>query len=239
MSESRPPDSTRTTEASAEERPYGALPNRDTEDMHSGEWARMRDLDAEASLPLPEALRAVRDRIVETFGDAETFAFRGELTVIVPPERIVDVLRFCHDDDALRCEMLIDLTCVHWPAGKRIENAQETTGWPNYTFEEPGRMHVDYIVQSLSRRHRFRLRAVLPDVEPHLPSAGGVYASAAWMECEAYDFFGVRFDGHPDLHRLHMPEDWDGHPLRKDYPLGGVDVEYKGALVPPPDTRQY
>jgi NADH-quinone oxidoreductase subunit C len=66
-----------------------------------------------------------------------------------------------------------------------------------------------------------------------------IYRSADVMEREAYDFFGVDFEGHPDLRRILMPDEWEGHPLRKDYPLGGVEVQYHGATVPPPDQRSY
>jgi NADH-quinone oxidoreductase subunit C len=66
----------------------------------------------------------------------------------------------------------------------------------------------------------------------------GVYPTADWQERETYDMFGVVFDGHPNLTRILMPDDWEGHPQRKDYPLGGVPVEYKGAEIPPPDRRR-
>lgn len=239
MTDASRPTSTTNTGGSTETRPTGAGPNRDTADMHSGEGAKMRDHDVELVLELSDALRAVRTRIVEAFADVEAESLRGELTLIVPPARIADVLRFCRDDQHLRCEVLADLTAVHWPGGKRVESSQETTGWPNYEFEEPGRIQIDYVVLSITQGHRFRLRAFVDDAEPSIPSSAGVYDSGAWMECEAYDFFGIDFVGHPDLRRLHMPEDWVGHPQRKDYPLGGVDVQYKGALVPPPDQRKY
>ena len=239
MTDVNRPTSTTNTGGSEATGQTAAHPNRDTADMQSGEGAKMRDRDVELVLELSDELRAVRDRVVEAFGDVQTEARRGELTLIVPPERMVDVLRFVRDDPQLRCEMLADLTAVHWPGGKRVENAQETTGWPNYEFEQPGRIWIDYVVVSISKTHRFRLRAIVDDAAPSIASANDVYASAGWMECEAYDFFGIDFTGHPDLRRLHMPDDWVGHPQRKDYPLGGVDVQYKGALVPPPDQRKY
>jgi NADH-quinone oxidoreductase subunit C len=70
-----------------------------------------------------------------------------------------------------------------------------------------------------------------------VPSATGQYPTANWLEREVYDFFGVVFDGHPDLRRIEMPEGWTGHPLRKDEPLAGVNTQYRGAFVPPPDQR--
>ena len=81
-------------------------------------------------------------------------------------------------------------------------------------------------------------RSPRPDADPHIPSVVEVYPTADWHERETWDFFGIVFDGHPALTRIEMPDDWPGHPQRKDYPLGGIDVEYKGAVIPPPDTRR-
>ncbi len=236
----RDPTSIRTTGDSETDRATGAGPERSTPDMHGGEEAAMRDVDAEVSVALSEQLRRLRDHIVGAFPQLEVLGFRGELTLIAPAETLPELLRFCRDDPDVRCELLADLTGVHWPGGKRVETQQETTGWPNYEFgEEAGRIDANYILYSLTHNHRFRITVHLPDVEPTITSATPLYASADFMEREMYDFFGVRFEGHPNLKRLHMPEDWDGHPLRKDYPLGGVDVTYKGATVPPPDQRHY
>ena len=76
-----------------------------------------------------------------------------------------------------------------------------------------------------------------PDADPHIPSLFSVYPTCDWHERETYDFFGIIFDGHPGLTRIEMPDDWEGHPQRKDYPLGVVPVEYHGAQIPPPDQR--
>ena len=235
------PNATRNEGNSASSiRTPGATPDRSTPDMAGGEEAAMRDHDAELRLQLSEQLRALRDHLVAAFPSLEVMGFRGELTLIAPAASILDVLRFCRDDPDVRCELLADLTGVHWPGGKRRETQQETTGWPNYEFgRDAGTICADYILYSLTHNHRFRVRVNLPDVEPVLASATPLYASADFMEREMYDFFGVHFEGHPNLKRLHMPEDWNGHPLRKDYPLGGVDVQYKGATIPPPDMRQY
>jgi NADH-quinone oxidoreductase subunit C len=104
--------------------------------------------------------------------------------------------------------------------------------------DDPRRLHVVYHLTSLSYRRRIRVEVAVTVDDPHVPSAVGVYPTADWQERETWDFFGVVFDGHPGLTRIEMPDDWDGHPQRKDYPLGGVPVEYKGAQIPPPEDRR-
>lgn len=214
-----------------------------------GEQAAQRVAALETSLP--PHLAAVRDRLVERFGHAgedgraglegglDVRADRGELTVIPEPAQLVEVLAFCRDDEQLACELLSDLSGVHWPGGRVEAAAEETTGWPTYAEEREGAVEVAYLLTSVSLGHRFRVRVSVSDVEPRLPSAVDVYRSARYMERECYDFFGVVFDGHDGLERILMPEDWTGHPQRKDYPLGGVEVEYEGATIPPPDERDY
>ena len=232
------PAATRNAADSTTTRATGAGPERSTPDMHGREEAAMRDHDV--AIQLSGQLRALRDHIVAAFPDCEVLGFRGELTLIAPAGQLLDLLRFCRDDPDVRCELLADLTGVHWPGGKHVENSQETTGWPNYTYgQDTGRIEAHYVLYSLTHNHRFRIRVDLPDVDPVIASATPLYASADFMEREFFDFFGVVFEGHPNLKRLHMPDDWNGHPLRKDYPLGGVDVQYKGATVPPPDRRHY
>lgn len=210
-----------------------------------GEQAAQRAGDLQASLS--EHLAAVRDRLTARFGDAAegdagglaVLADRGELTVVADPSQLVELLAFCRDDEELACELLSDLSGVHWPGGRIEAQAQETTGWPTYGEEHDGTIDVDYVVTSVSRGHRFRVRVSVPDDEPRVPTAVDVYRSARYMERECYDFFGVIFEGHGRLERILMPEDWVGHPHRKDYPLGGVEVEYEGATIPPPDERDY
>jgi NADH-quinone oxidoreductase subunit C len=85
---------------------------------------------------------------------------------------------------------------------------------------------------------RIRLEVAVTLEDAHIPSVVEVYPTADWHERETWDFFGIVFDGHPGLTRIEMPDDWEGHPQRKDYPLGGVPVEYKGAQIPPPDQRR-
>jgi NADH-quinone oxidoreductase subunit C len=146
---------------------------------------------------------------------------RGELTLHIRPERIAEVCQSLRDDEALRFELCSSLSGV------------------DYLGDVEGRrLHVVYHLTSLTYRRRIRLEAAVSAEEPHLPSVTSVYPTADWQEREAYDMFGLIFDGHPNLTRILMPDDWEGFPQRKDYPLGGVPVDYKGAEIPPPDQRR-
>jgi NADH-quinone oxidoreductase subunit C len=123
-------------------------------------------------------------------------------------------------DPMLRFEVFSGVSGVHYP-------------------KEAGReLSVVYHLLSITHNRRIRLEVRLPDADPHVPSVTGTYPAANWHERETWDFFGVIFDGHPALTRIEMPDDWLGHPQRKDYPLGGIPVEYRGATVPPPDERR-
>ena len=207
-------------------------------DMAAGEYTRL--IESGIEVQLSPQLAALRDHIATAFPGLEVSGFRGELTLRADPDQVVELLTFCRDDPEVRCELLADLSSVHWPPGGRVEMAPETTGWPSYDMgEDTGRIELDYILYSMTHNHRFRVRIDVPDDAPRIASVTGVYRSANFMEREVYDMFGVVFDGHPNLKRLHMPDDWEGHPLRKDYPLGGVEVQYKGATIPPPDQRSY
>jgi NADH-quinone oxidoreductase subunit C len=145
---------------------------------------------------------------------------RGELTFHIRRERLVEVARQLRDDAELRFEFCSGVSGVHYP-------------------EEAGReLHAVYHLLSITHNRRIRLEVSAPDADPHIPSIVGVYPTNDWHERETYDFFGIIFDGHPSLTRIEMPDDWPGHPQRKDYPLGGIPVEYKGAQIPPPDERR-
>ena len=95
-----------------------------------------------------------------------------------------------------------------------------------------------YHLTSVTHSRSLRLEVTVADAHPHIPTTTTVYPTNDWHERETWDFFGIVFDGHPALARIAMPDDWPGHPQRKDYPLGGIPVEYKGATVPPPDQRR-
>ncbi|HET9137884.1 NADH-quinone oxidoreductase subunit C, partial [Actinophytocola sp.] len=145
---------------------------------------------------------------------------RGELTLHIRPERIAEVCQVLRDDEALRYELCSSVSGV------------------DYLGSDERRFHVVYHLTSMTYRRRIRLEAAVPLADPRLPSVTAVYPTADWQERETYDMFGVIFEGHPNLTRILMPDDWEGHPQRKDYPLGGVPVEYKGAEIPPPDERR-
>jgi NADH-quinone oxidoreductase subunit C len=179
-------------------------------------------------------------RLLERFPDLRADVRFGELTLFVDPGQLVEVLRFCRDDDELSCEMLSDLAGVHWPSGDHVVQRQSsTTGWPEYRISrDEGVIEVTYVLRSVARNHRFRLVVATPDEDPRLPSVTAIYPTANYHEREVYDFFGVEFDGHPDLTRILMPDDWLGHPHRRDYPLGGVTIDYKNdKFIPPPHER--
>ncbi|MGQ0574462.1 MAG: NADH-quinone oxidoreductase subunit C [Pseudonocardia sp.] len=149
---------------------------------------------------------------------------RGEITFYVRRERIVDLCRTLRDDDALRFELCSSVSGVDY-------------GAPDGT-PVPQQLHVVYHLLSMTYRRRIRLEVALDVDDPHVPSIVEVYPTADWHERECWDMFGIIFDGHPALTRILMPDDWDGHPQRKSYPLGGIPVEYKGAEIPPPDQRR-
>jgi NADH-quinone oxidoreductase subunit C len=157
------------------------------------------------------------------FGDAieRVIVHRGELTLYVKREALLDMLTVLRDDPQLRFEMCASLSGVDYP--------DDPTG---------RRLHAVYHLLSMTYRRRIRLEVSCSFEDPHIPSVTEIYPTANWQERETWDFFGIIFDGHPGLTRIEMPDDWPGHPQRKDYPLGGVPVEYKGATVPPPDERR-
>jgi NADH-quinone oxidoreductase subunit C len=145
---------------------------------------------------------------------------RGEITFHVRREDLLAVARLLRDDDALRFEFCSGVSGV------------------NYPNDEGRELHAVYHLLSMTHNRRIRLEVTAPDGDPHIPSIVGVYPTNDWHERETFDMFGIVFDGHPALTRILMPDDWPGHPQRKDYPLGGIPVEYKGAEIPPPDVRR-
>ncbi len=169
----------------------------------------------------------IADTLQAALADAFTGAIervvadRGELTFYVRRERLPEVAASLRDDPALRFELCTGVSGVHYP-------------------DEVGReLHAVYHLLSITHNRRVRLEVSAPDADPHIPSLLGVYPACNWHERETWDFFGIIFDGHPALTRIEMPDDWKGHPQRKDYPLGGIPVEYRGAKIPAPDERRH
>jgi len=144
--------------------------------------------------------------------------FRGELTLHVKRENLVEVALILRDQ--LFFEMCLGVSGVHYP-------------------NEAGReLHAVIPLLSMTHNRRIRMEVSVSESDPHIPSLVEVWAGSNWNERETFDMFGIIFDGHPGLTRILMPDDWRGHPQRKDYPLGGIPVEYKGATIPPPDERR-
>ncbi|SHT92481.1 NADH/F420H2 dehydrogenase, subunit C [Mycobacteroides abscessus subsp. abscessus] len=156
----------------------------------------------------------------DRFGAAieRVVVFRDELTLEVRRDHLVAVAQALRDE--LLFELCLGVSGVHYP-------------------DDTGReLHAVYPLMSITHNRRIRVEACAPDADPHVPSLYSVYPTTDWHERETYDFFGIIFDGHPALTRIEMPDDWVGHPQRKDYPLGGIPVEYHGAKIPPPDERR-
>lgn len=147
--------------------------------------------------------------------------FRDELTLHIHRSHLRPVAQELRDDPALRFELCLGVSGVHYPD------------------DDTGReLRAVYHLMSITHGRRLRLEVSAPESDPHIPSLYQVYPTTDWHERETYDFFGIQFDGHPALARILMPDDWVGHPQRKDYPLGGIPVEYKGAQIAPPDERR-
>ena len=143
---------------------------------------------------------------------------RGEATVLVDRGRLLEALRAFRDDEELRLDFLSSVTATDWPG------------------RDP-RFRVVYELSSTERHHRLRVKVGLAEDDVRVPSVTGLFPTANWHEREAFDFYGIVFEGHPHLTRILLPDDWDGFPLRKDESLGGVPTWYRGATMPPIDER--
>lgn len=148
------------------------------------------------------------DRIKQQFGDAitEAVATYGQQIIGIKKASYLDLCRFLHDDEEFPFDLCSDLTALHWP-----DRAEQ----------------FDVVLQlySVSKVRRLRVKVAIAEGEA-CPSVVSIWAGANWMEREVYDMFGIRFDGHPDLRRILLPEDWPGHPLRKEYPVEYRDNEW-------------
>ncbi len=156
-------------------------------------------------MALDSRLNAIVSDLETAFG-AKPGEFRGQARVIVTPEHIVEVARNLRDKHGF--DMLAALSAVDY--------------WPQ---REP-RFHIVYEFKAVAKKLRLEVRVPLNGDEPELDSITSVYPNANWHERELWDMFGLKIKNHPDLRRILMPEDWVGHPLRKDYPLGYEEVEF-------------
>ncbi len=143
----------------------------------------------------------------------ETSEFRGDFTIIVPTEKITDVAKILKEDEELAFDLIEDVTAIDW--AKR-EN----------------RFTVVYHIYSLKNNFRIRIKVNLDGEE--VPSVASVWTGANWYERETYDMYGIIFTGHPDLRRMYMPEEFEYHPLRKEFPLRGIP----GSLPLPEKNKQ-
>lgn len=162
------------------------------------------------------------ERIRAQFPDAVqgVIEFRDETTVVVDKEKIVEICTFCRDDEALDFNFLSDVAGVDY--------------WP----QQP-RFAVCYQLLSMENGTNLRLKVLTPGDDPVVPSVTGVWPTAGWMEREIYDMFGVEFSDHPDMRRILMPYDWQGHPLRKDYPLGYEEIQFSFNVKRIDDQKPY
>jgi len=173
-----------------------------------------------ASRPFGGWYDEVADALETTVDLGNVIIHRGEITFHVRREDLLAVAKLLRDDPRMRFEFCSGVSGVHYP---------DDTG---------AELHAVYHLLSMTYNRRIRLEVSTPDADPHVPSLVPLYPTIDWHERETYDMFGIIFDGHPALARILMPDDWPGHPQRKDYPLGGVPVEYKGGSIPPPDQRR-
>jgi NADH-quinone oxidoreductase subunit C len=151
----------------------------------------------------------IAEKIKEKFPDevVDVTNFRDQVSVIVKKGRIVDICRYLHDDPLLLFDHLQDLCGVDYHAKK-----------------DP-RFEVVYNLYSIRHHHKIRIRAQVPENDPNIRTVTAIWVGANWHERECFDMFGIVFKGHPDLRRILLPEDWEGYPLRKDYPLKGPEPE--------------
>jgi NADH-quinone oxidoreductase subunit C len=148
----------------------------------------------------------------------EVVVARGEVTALVDRDELLRALGWLRDDEALSFDFLSSVTATDWPGRT-----------PRYW--------VAYELSSTTFHHRVRVKVGLSAEDPRLPSTVPLFPTADWHEREAYDFYGIVFEGHPNLRRIMLPDGWEGHPLRKTEEMGGVNTRYRGAFIPPVDRR--
>jgi NADH-quinone oxidoreductase subunit C len=154
---------------------------------------------------MSENLSAIIEKLVHKF-DGQTIEFAGEQSVVLPAGKIVQAARVIHDEFGF--DMLCALTAVDY--------------WP----QEDPRFHLFYRFASIAQRLTLNVRVPVPALAASVATIETIYHNANWHEREVFDMFGIKFEGHSDLRRILMPHDWEGHPLRKDYPLGYEEPQF-------------
>jgi NADH-quinone oxidoreductase subunit C len=199
------------------ERPYGgpggARGARDERSSGSDQYGQFDEV-ADA------LIAAMAARSIPPQALLQTTVANKEITFYVARDYVTQFLWALRDDESLRFELASSISGVDY--GEKVAK----------------RLHVVYELTSMTYRRHIRLEVAVDVTDAHVPSAVAVYPTADWQEREIWDMFGINFSGHPGLTRILMPDDWIGHPQRKDYPLGGIPVEYKGAEIPAPDQRR-
>ena len=137
----------------------------------------------------------------------------GQTVLKAERQHLRTILKTLRDDPELSFRMITDITAVD---NMRRED-----------FEPARRFTMIYIVYSLEHKKRLRMEIDLPEHDAKIASSEGIFRGGPWIEREVYDMFGIEFEGHPDLTRILMPDDWVGHPLRKDFGVGSVPVQFK------------
>ncbi len=238
--EGNPPETGTPTDAPADQRPQGARADTptlsaDAEKDAQVEAAKARVAAAkeaaaqkagagapkppvkkkdEGPKPVDAANHPLVKKLKEKFGDAvlEASEFLGQLSIAIARERIVEACSALRDDDETPFNYLSDLTCVHYPDNRSAP------------------FQVVYNLYSISKNERVRLNVDTNGAG--VESVTSIWPSADWPEREVYDLFGVVFHNHPDLRRILLPPDWDGHPLRKDYPLEFIENRWTENHLP-------
>ncbi len=157
----------------------------------------MTENASQVSNVVVDALRAWSANAIE-----EVIEFRGETTLVVPRKVLRTIAARCREDNALQFNLLTDATCVD-------------------RFPMEPRFELNYHLVSIPLRRKVRLRVRLAGDDPVVDSLVSVWPGANWLEREIFDLFGIQFTGHPDLRRILLPDDWEGYPLRKDFPVEG------------------
>ena len=136
----------------------------------------------------------------------DTTTYAGQVSILVKKDLIRDICLYLKDDPSLKMDHLADLTAVDYST---------------YPGNTGLRFEVVYNLISIEYRHRIRFKVRVPEEDPRVDTVSSIWQTANWHERETFDLMGIKFDGHPDLRRILLPEDWEGHPLRKEYPLKG------------------